>query len=102
MCTGFANEYVAELVEGLEGYLLQTLMDLVEDIGKFKVIYGRIELKSDKISRLECIHTLEWFPFVDIISKNYFEVGLDGLQKVWDIDISKLVLPHIDPVCIFR
>lgn len=96
--TCLSNENMAEVMERIECFLLETFMNLVENISELKVIDSSIELKSNKIARLESIHTFEQFFFVNGVCKDNLKVALDCLHKIRLIDISKLIFPNINSI----
>lgn len=95
---GLFSKDFAEIVERLESFLFQALMNFLKDVTKFQVEYIRIKLKPDKILRLESIHTLKRLPLMHMISKQNFQMILNSLQQIIEINIQtlELALPYLD------
>lgn len=81
-------------MKGLKAILLEALIDFLEHFSELKVINSRIELESCEIINIKGIHTLKWFFFMNKWRENKFQIDLNCLIEIVDINISELVLPY--------
>ncbi len=77
---GLFGQNFTQIMKGFECFLLQALMNVLEDITKIQIVNGGIKLKLYEILSLKGVHTLEWSSIMYIVGKYDLKVILNGLK----------------------
>lgn len=67
----FFCENFAKIMEGIEGFVLQTFMYFFENISIVQVVDGSVELEANEVSGLKALHAFENFSLVDLMAEDY-------------------------------